>query len=272
MRRLLSKSETGLLAVCAALLALALFGPVLLQPANYHGFADQRTLGGLPFAMDVLSNLPFALGGLLGICAITAAPRRSMPNVQRAMAALFFGGLLLTAAASSWYHLQPDDAGLAIDRHGMAIAFAGLLGLASAGRVSQRAGALLGVFVLLVAPLAVSTWSETGNLLPWVVLQGGGMLLVLACVVLPARPAALEIRWAGVIAAYGIAKLLEMNDHEVYRLTGEWVSGHTLKHVVAALAAWPVISAISALRFSKQNAAGTLDTRSSIGARRAGQA
>jgi hypothetical protein len=33
--------------------------------------------------------------------------------------ALFFTGLLLTAAASSWYHWQPDDAGLAVDRCGM---------------------------------------------------------------------------------------------------------------------------------------------------------
>ena len=259
MRRLLSNRETGLLAACAGLLALALFGPALVQPATYHGFADQRVLWGLPYAMDVLSNLPFALAGLAGIWALAAAPRRSIANVQRAMAALFFGGLLLTAAASSWYHLQPDDAGLAIDRYGMAFAFAGLLGLAAAGRVSQRAGAVLGLGVLLLAPLAVHSWSVTGNLLPWAVVQAGGMLLVLACVVVPARPAALDIRWAGVIAAYGIAKLLEMNDHEVYRLTGEWVSGHTLKHVIAAFAAWPVIAAIRASQFSTQNIGGYIN-------------
>ena len=55
-----------------------------------------------------------------------------------------------------------------------------------------------------------------------------------------------------VILAYAAAKLLELNDHAVYRLTGQLVSGHTLKHVVAPLAAWPVIAAIRALGRSQR--------------------
>jgi len=33
----------------------------------------------------------------------------------------------------------------------------------------------------------------------------------------------------------------------VYAATGEFVSGHTLKHGVAACAAWPVLSALRTL-------------------------
>ncbi len=172
------------------------------------------------------------------------------------MAALFFGGLVLTSLGSAWYHLQPDDASLVIDRCGMGFAFAGLLGLAAAGRVSERAGALLGLAVLVLAPVSVHLWSISGNLLAWVVVQFGGMALVLALACLRPRISGLGIRWGWVIAAYAAAKALELGDHEVYAFTGHLVSGHTLKHAVAALAAWPVISALGALHLSRQNAAG----------------
>jgi len=250
------KPEAMLLLTCLSLLALALFGPALAQPAHYHEFADQRVLWGVPFAMDVLSNLPFALAGAVGAWCLWSLPSGALSNVQRAMAALFFIGLLLTAAASSWYHWHLDDAGLAVDRCGMAVAFAGLLGLAAAGRVSERAGATLGLAVLVLAPASVQVWFETGNVLPWAVLQFGGMGLVLWLALLRPRDAALDIRWSLVILAYAAAKLLEVNDHLVYELSGELVSGHTLKHVVAALAAWPVIAAIGGRSKSRQNAAG----------------
>ena len=46
------------------------------------------------------------------------------------------------------------------------------------------------------------------------------------------------------MAVYGLAKLLELGDHDIYAWTSQAVSGHSLKHIVASLAAWPVISAL----------------------------
>src|SRR5438105_7921034 len=155
MRSTLTTCERLLLMVCLALLALSLFGPPAAQPPHYHEFADRRFFVGLPFAMDVLSNAAFLVVGLAGVWCLFAYPARALSNVQRAMAILFVAGLLFTAFASAWYHLHPDDSGLAIDRSGMSVAFAGLLGLAAAGRVSERAGAALGLAVLLAAPLAI---------------------------------------------------------------------------------------------------------------------
>ena len=40
------------------------------------------------------------------------------------------------------------------------------------------------------------------------------------------------------------AKLLELSDHAVYEATGQWVAGHSLKHLAAAGAAWPVLRAL----------------------------
>jgi hypothetical protein len=222
--------------------------------------------------MDVLSNLPFAVAGLLGAWMLWRAPAAALGMVERAMSALFFIGLLLTAAGSSWYHLQPNDAGLAVDRYAMAVAFAGLLGLCAACRVSARAGAALGLAALVLAPLSVQAWVSTGNLLPWAVVQFGGMCLVLGLALLPARSGALDVRWMAVLAIYAAAKLLEVNDHAVYELTGHWASGHTLKHVVAALAAWPVLSAIGRAGKSMQNAAGIAFAEKDVAVRRASRA
>ncbi len=137
LRQNLSRAEAGLLLGMAALLALALFGPVLPASAHQHTLADQRALWGIPCALDVLSNLPFALAGLWGLGLLRRVARRAcwMP-VARAAAGLFFAGLVCTAAGSALYHWQPQDAGLLWDRLGMATAFAGLLGLAGASRVS----------------------------------------------------------------------------------------------------------------------------------------
>ena len=46
----------------------------------------------------------------------------------------------------------------------------------------------------------------------------------------------------------------EANDPAILQATGELLSGHTLKHVVAAFAAWPVIAGLSALA-QRQNGA-----------------
>jgi len=109
--RAITRKEAVLMTAFMALLALAIFAPPLAQPANYHDFADQRNWGGMPHAMDVVSNLPFAMAGIVGLYCVWTLPPRTLSNVQRAMAVLFFIGLLLTAAGSSWYHWQPDDAG-----------------------------------------------------------------------------------------------------------------------------------------------------------------
>lgn len=264
MRCPLSRAETVLLAAVAALLLLALLGPAVSQPGDYHRFADQRPLGDLPMAMDVLSNLAFALAAVLGGMSLWHA-RSALSNVQRAMAALFFAGLLLTAVASAWYHLAPDEAGLAIDRSGMAAAFAGLLGLAAASRVSERAGAAMGLAVLLLGPVAAYGACSTGNVLPWALLQFGGMAIVVVLALRPARVGTWPMPLAAVIAAYAVAKLLEINDDGIFGLTGQWVSGHTLKHVVAALAALPVISALRTAAESRQNAAGANTNRPAAG-------
>lgn len=252
--------ELALLASVILGVVLACWAPALAQPAHYHAFADQRSWasgwGTLPHAMDVLSNLPFAVFGALGLVGLARAGGSKALGIDTAgLLGLFFAGLIVTASASSAYHWQPHNTGLAWDRVGMVLPFAGLMGLAALQAVSRRAGVALALAVLCVGPLSVYTWAQTGNVLPWAVLQFGGMglIVVLACLRRTtacdtacdtAAAPQLPIRWGWVIAMYALAKVLELADHQVWELLGHSLSGHSLKHIVASLAALPLIATL----------------------------
>lgn len=247
MNTSLSRAELLLLLATAALALLAAFGPPLAQAEHYHAFADQRAWLGLPNTLDVLSNLPFALFGIVGLAVLARVPAHALASPQRALAALFFGGLILTTLCSAAYHWQPDDLGLALDRLGMTVAFAGLLGLGAAVHISARAGWVLAGAVMLWGALGVALWAFGGNLLPWALLQAGGLVLLLALAWLPRMPGALHVRWWAIVLIYALAKGLELADETIFEGSAQWVSGHSLKHLVASFAAWPVISALGQL-------------------------
>ena len=243
------------LVLVAVWLLAWLFGPVLWSAAgldvNVHGhahlhahghpFVDARTLWGIPNAMDVLSNLPLAIAGVCGWWGLRRGHLGA--DVQRPLQ-VFFIGLLLTAAGSAWYHGAPDPFGLALDRLGMAVTFAGAIALAVAERIGPRPAVTTLGLVLLMA--SISAWLPLthGNVLPWVVVQFGGMALIVAMALRAPRPGALGVNLGALIAVYALAKLLEMGDEVVFHATGDTVSGHSLKHVAAAFAVWPVWSAL----------------------------
>lgn len=231
-----------LLCTAAALL------PALPQAAHYHEFADTRTLWGMPYGMDVLSNLPLLLAGLaiawqLRRFARTSAQPLPLWGWLMAVAAL---GFALTGLASAIYHWQPDDAGVFWDRLAMGVIFAAAIGLAARQIYGALTAAAAAFLTLAAAVLALWLWRQTGNFTPWVVLQAGGMLLLLAIACVPKhsafRQAAVPLLQLGaLIAWYSLAKLAELADHSVFTVSGGLLSGHSLKHILAALAAWPLL-------------------------------
>ncbi|MDF0520540.1 hypothetical protein P0R31_25170 [Bradyrhizobium yuanmingense] len=220
------------------LILAALFAPGL-PAAAWHipHFIDDRTWLGVPNAGDVLSNLAFLAMGVWGSERLRA--RQDAP----VGASWFFVGLILTCLGSGFYHLDPDaPQRLVADRLGMAVAFAGFLGIAASERISTRAGEAVLVLTMIAGLLAA--WVARENLTPWVVVQFGGMALAMGLAFTRPRPGALGVPLGGVIVFYVLAKLFELGDVTVFEATGHMVSGHTLKHLAAALAAWPVIRAL----------------------------
>lgn len=263
--------HTWACALLALWLVALLLGPVLvaasgltLNPhghahlyAHGHPFVDARPLWGIPNAIDVLSNAPIALAGLLGLWALRG---RVLPGATRAALRTFFVGLLLTGFGSALYHWAPDAAGLVADRLGMAVTFAGALALAVAERVGQAPVRPTLWVTFMAAVLSAVLPFTHGNVLPWAVVQFGGVaILVWAARQVPA-PGAIGVHIGALIAWYALAKALELGDAAVFHATGEWVSGHSLKHLAAAQAAWLVIAAVRRQPL-RQNAAGSGATR-----------
>ncbi len=209
--------------------------------AHGHPFVDARSWWGVPNTLDVLSNLPLVLAGAAGFwCLRGIALAQSTSHALR----VFFAGLVLSGLGSATYHWAPDAATLVIDRLGMAVAFAGVLALSVAERVGQREARLFLPAVLVLAVVSAVLPHLQGNVLPWAVVQFGGMGLVVWAATRSPVQGALGVSLAGLIALYAVAKLLEFGDEAVFRATGEWVSGHSLKHVAAACAALPILSAV----------------------------
>lgn len=248
-----ARAEWLLYIAYAALAALALWGPYVPQVAHYHEFADQRSLWGLLNAADVLSNLPFLLVGIWGLWrSVWQAPAAVRASGALPWLALVFGGLLTTAAGSTYYHLAPSDWRVFWDRMGMVPVFAGVLALAVHSLLGQRAALATALLVLLGGPLALLQWLQTGQLLAWAVMQGGGMVLLLVLAFWQWRHAipAPRIAWplAAVLAWYVLAKLFELGDHAIWQASQHVLAGHGLKHLAAALALVPLLQTVQRLR------------------------
>lgn len=237
----MTKRSAGIAAITAISFAAAFLVPAAPQPIDYHDFADHRTIFGVANALDVLSNLGFLLAGLAGLW-IALRPRTAFENgFERAPYVVFFAGVTLTALGSGWYHLSPDNERLFWDRLPMTIAFMALVAAQAGDRIDPRAGVSLLMPMLAVGFASVVYWRATeragiGNVVPYGILQAYAVvILLLIALWLPSR----YTRGADVYAVFGayvVAKIAELADAPLYEL-GHVVSGHTLKHLAAAVGA-----------------------------------
>ena len=217
-----------------------LLDPIPQDPA-YHQFADQRTLLGIAHAGDVLSNLCFLAVGAAGLFFLLRGDSHSGmfsdPSERRPFL-VFFAGMLLTGVGSAWYHLNPTNASLLLDRLPMTLVTAGFTAAVAGERLGSRIGRLLLWPLVAAGLLSVLWWGWSehlgrGDLRPYALFQFGPIAPLVALLVL--RPSRYShggcYGWA--IALYGLAKLTEHFDHAIYAALSI-ASGHNLKHLFAA--------------------------------------
>ncbi len=220
-----------------------LFAEPMKQPLSYHNFADQRTLFSVPHALNVLSNFPFVLFGILGI-AFMLSERSRRPGVfldpvERWPYWTYFVGLLLTGIGSSYYHANPTNATLTWDRLPLAIMFMGLFTGILAERLHVACVRWLLVPLVLFGMASVFYWDYTerlgaGDLRFYFTVQFFPMLaLPILLIFCPPRYTGTGDLVASLIL-YVLAKVLELMDEKVYTGAG-FVSGHTLKHLVSGV-------------------------------------
>jgi hypothetical protein len=234
------KWQTALILVIslAAIIAAANVDPVPQDPL-YHVFADQRAMLGVPNFLNVVSNLPFLIFGILGWRVISSDPETIRSETKLAWA-IFFFGIALTAFGSGYFHLQPDNDTLVWDRLPMTIGFMSLVSIIVAEYFSQQLGRRLLVPLLLAGAGSVAYWAWTessgaGDLRPYALVQFLPILLIPLIIVLNKSRSDLGRYVWWMIGFYVAAKIAEQLDVQLFALGGV-ISGHSLKHLLASLA------------------------------------
>lgn len=214
--------------------------PLTRGPA-FHVYADHRVWLGIPHAGDVLSNLAFV---------VVAA--WALRRARTAFARLCCAGVALIGAGSAVYHVAPADLTLALDWTPIALGLAFI----TAAVIDDRFGARAGRSALAVgSALAISSvlaWLATGGtgspaggagtMAPYVAVQALGVAL--PPIVALARPGRIPVRPLLVaVLVFALARLCAAHDRQLLDALG--VSGHSLKHVAAALAAGCALYALT---------------------------
>ncbi len=226
------------------------------QPAWYHAFVDTREFFRIPNMMNVVSNLPFVVVGIWGLAFMAGAGSR-LPGAfldprERWPFWVYFAGLALTGVGSAYYHAAPDNERLVWDRLPLMVTFIGLLASVLAERIDVRLATRSLVPLIGVAAGSVLQWhfserAGAGDMRFYLTVQFYSIIVLIALIAM-FRP-----RYTGTgdmvasIAAYAVAKVLEDMDGRIYDQAG-FVSGHTLKHLVAGLGAYLILHMVQKRR------------------------
>jgi hypothetical protein len=200
----------------------------------------------IPNFGNVVSNLPFAVIGLLGIAFLLRAASgpscgHLLDSRERWPYLIAFVGMLLTAFGSSYYHLAPNNARLVWDRLPMTLVFMSMVAAMIAERVQLRLGLILLPPLLVIGIASVLQWYESeihgaGDLRFYAAVQGYSALVLLIVLLFPPRYTR-GYDLAIIVGFYALAKALETLDKPIFSI-GHLVSGHTLKHLAAATAGY----------------------------------
>lgn len=207
------------------------FVPPLLQSQDYHNFADQRSLPGIPNFLNILSNLPFLLAGAAGI---RLCQRRKQILTAPRSWLWFFSAFTLVGLGSGCYHWAPMDSTLALDRLPMTLAFMSLLSAVLNDTLLPDSERWLLPPLLLIGLLSVIYWHYSGDLRLYAWVQFAPMMFIVFLLKFHEfRSMRYGYLYAAFIA-YMLAKVFEIIDHLIYDVTQQLMSGHSLKHLSAA--------------------------------------
>ncbi len=228
-----------------SVLAVITLGPLALLPSlaaipqdpSYHLFADTRTMMGIPNFFDVVSNLPFLLVGLSGV---RFCLKNAVDPARTAWTVLFFG-VGAVSIGSAYYHWQPGNASLVLDRLPMTIGFMGLFVALLSEYVNSRLASILLIPAVIIGLGSVLYWhvSDDLRLYAWVQIMP---LLSLPVIMLLFRSAYTHQRLLLVaLACYVLAKLAETYDLVIFDGLQGAMSGHTIKHLFAAAGGYAIL-------------------------------
>jgi len=206
------------------------------DPDSYFNFADQKIVFGIPHFFDVTSNILFLYISVFALIAGFRRIRMIPPRIFLPFV-VFNVMVFFTGWGSSFFHFMPTPQNLFWDRLPLAMVFASLLTMILTDRVFHSFYKVL--LVVLNAAAFWTVWNiNFGNhdIRPYLLLQFGTLLMSLFLLMSTKKNRLHEnYLWAALLL-YFVGKICELYDHQIYDTTTMLVSGHTLKHALAAVA------------------------------------
>lgn len=234
MLTILSNHNKAIFIVFTILLIFILLitSPIPQDPA-YHLLIDKRFWFGTPNFANVFSNLPFGIIGLMGLSLSSKVIDKS-----RLSWLTFFIGLVLVAVGSSYYHLNPSNQTLVWDRLPMMVSFMGLFVALLAENVPGIDEKQALPIAVLLGLSSVFYWSYTDDLRFYGFMQFTPLAAIpLILYLYKGRYTHRNYLLYGLLF-YILAKVFELADSFIFQQTGQLFSGHTIKHLLAAMATY----------------------------------
>eukprot|EP00164_Ancoracysta_twista_P008742 GFYU01012722.1.p1 GENE.GFYU01012722.1~~GFYU01012722.1.p1 ORF type:complete len:344 (+),score=17.87 GFYU01012722.1:154-1185(+) len=243
------------LVTVALVIAFVIVAPAIPQSQEYHNFADDRDALGLPNALNVLSNVVFLIVGLIGLryflkrtptdlseaYSLHQGPQSGRSdetnvalytNTEWGAWLVFYFGVTLVSIGSSYYHWVPNNGTIVWDRMPMTVSFMTLLAILIAERVGQRAGKWVIIPLVLQGMGSVLLTVFVDDLRWYIVVQALPCILLLPLMRCYPNTYTHSYYYLYAGGAYLFAKIVEFFDQALYDAIT--VSGHTLKHLLAA--------------------------------------
>ncbi|MBL7975571.1 MAG: ceramidase domain-containing protein [Candidatus Kapabacteria bacterium] len=227
----IAKHTTGYillaLIVITAVVGL-LLSPPMPQDETYHHFSDTWMLLGIPNLWNVLSNIPFLVVGCLGLYQYSKQENVSVQHL------LFYGGIALVSCGSAYYHWNPNNTTLVWDRLPMTLAFMALTSVIISQFVHYRAGKIALVPLLVTGVISIVYWVYSGDIRLYAAVQFVPLLSIPVVLLCFAQHRDTTKGYWMLVMCYILAKVTEHLDYQIHNAL-VIISGHTLKHVFAAL-------------------------------------
>ncbi|CAL9230011.1 unnamed protein product [Arabidopsis halleri] len=210
---------------------------VPLDSFRHHIFADKRNFMGVPNTLNVMTNFPFLIIGVLGFVLCIGGSFFNISLKGEIWGwTLFYAGIASLAFGSAFYHLKPDDNRIVWDTLPILIAYSSLF----SSFLVERAGEIVGLcclIVLLFISLFSIAYARVFNDLRLCM-----TFQLIPCLAIPVMTVLLPPKyshsrfWLWATAAYTIARIEGLADSKIYNANRYIISGHSLEHLCSAAA------------------------------------
>jgi hypothetical protein len=187
-------------------------------PKGYHNFADKRTMNGLPNAMNVLSNL------FIIIPVIYLLKHKTENNTNNNLLIIH---ITLLSLASAYYHYNPSVKSIFWD-----ILMISTLSIIVLNIINEYK---CGILFYILGILSVVYWKQTGDIRLYLLILIGVPIIFFLKYYDNEEDDETKKNLYIILFFTVLYRFVEYYDHQIYKLTNNMVSGHTLKHIFAGL-------------------------------------